>query len=645
MMRTAITVTLLALGLLVVVATFGHGDGASTQTLAPKAVYRWEPITLPVDIAVTPITALAVHPTDAYTVYLATWDGLYRTVDAGQSWHRLAAATLGYVPDMALAPSYPLRLYAVTWDSALYRSDDGGDLWTLVASPPSICGLSVASADHDCVYARGCGGDGAPTLFRSDDGGQTWMTPTLTFTTPLDLLTVSPVDPEVLIGADFDQVFRSADGGATWIQAPFGTRFFGKPVFDPQPPHTLYLGHWTGLLRSADGGATWQDSNTGREFTALIASPFAANEALGGDDAASWRIVSSGDWWSAAWWDAPLPFQALWRSVSDARVLYARSETGFWRYVPTSVSWSHTSFLPVIQRNWPGPAFPEAAQRALERLNMYRALAGAPPLRLYPAVVAAAQNHANYALLNHGDDSAWANGAHGEVPGKPGFTGAGPWDRMVAAGYPSEFPWWGGSEVMHGWGDPVASVDGWMASIYHRVISLDPGAIFTGYGRVKTEQMASDVMDFGGGPTEAGLWTSALPYPLAYPADGQSGVPIARLAAEASDSCQPTAAQATGYPFTLQGVGGVLEVDWAILLDSQGQPVAVEPNPPDCSGYNCYALIPSTPLQLNATYTVQARGSVGSVAFSRTWAFATGPDLDTAVPSSPTMDLPPFQHH
>jgi len=38
----------------------------------------------------------------------------------------------------------------------------------------------------------------------------------------------------------------------------------------------------------------------------------------------------------------------------------------------------------------------------------------------------------------------------------------------------------GGSEVMHGWGDPVASVDGWMASIYHRVISLDPGAIFTG---------------------------------------------------------------------------------------------------------------------------------------------------------------------
>jgi len=149
-------------------------------------------------------------------------------------------------------------------------------------------------------------------------------------------------------------------------------------------------------------------------------------------------------------------------------------------------------------------------------------------------------------------------------------------------------------------------------------------------------------MDFGGGPTEAGLWTSALPYPLAYPADGQSGVPIARLAAEASDSCQPTAAQATGYPFTLQGVGGVLEVDWAILLDSQGQPVAVEPNPPDCSGYNCYALIPSTPLQLNATYTVQARGSVGSVAFSRTWAFATGPDLDTAVPSSPTMTYPRF---
>jgi len=164
--------------------------------------------------------------------------------------------------------------------------------------------------------------------------------PTLTFTTPLDLLTVSPVDPEVLIGADFDQVFRSADGGATWIQAPFGTRFFGKPVFDRSRLTPCISDTGRGCCAAQMAARTWQDSNTGREFTALIASPFAANEALGGDDAASWRIVSSGDWWSAAWWDAPLPFQALWRSVSDARVLYARSETGFWRYVPTSVSWS-----------------------------------------------------------------------------------------------------------------------------------------------------------------------------------------------------------------------------------------------------------------------------------------------------------------
>jgi hypothetical protein len=45
-------------------------------------------------------------------------------------------------------------------------------------------------------------------------------------------------------------------------------------------------------------------------------------------------------------------------------------------------------------------------------------------------------DHADYDLLNHGDPAAWAYGPHGEVSCKPGFSGAMPGDRAVAAGYP-----------------------------------------------------------------------------------------------------------------------------------------------------------------------------------------------------------------
>jgi len=158
---------------------------------------------------------------------------------------------------------------------------------------------------------------------------------------------------------------------------------------------------------------------------------------------------------------------------------------------------------------------------------------------------------------------------------------------------------------MHFWGDPVASVDGWMWSIYHRVLSIDPSALLTGYGYGDSSATAVDVMDFGVGPLESGMWTSATPYPFAYPGDGQTNVSAAR------------------FPFTLQGVGGALQVTFAELRDGSGRLVTVDP-PPDCTGFNCYALIPSAPLPANTTFTVRAQGDVGGVAFNRTWTFTTG---------------------
>ena len=582
-------------------------------------VYQWEPIVFPTGVTTDTPSDLAVHPTNADIAFLSTWNGLYKTIDAGQSWTQIATTTLSYVPSFALAASNPSRLYASSWSSSFYRSDNGGGLWTQYSSPPSICGLSVAPSDQNRVYARSCGSTNEPALYRSDNGGQTWLTPTVAFTQSLSTLVISPTNSNLLIASNFDHTYRSADGGATWTEAPIGTRFFGTPAFDPQPPYTLYLGHWVGLLRSPDGGLTWQDGGIDREFTAIVASPFISGEALGGDASATWRIKSMGSQWTAASWNAPLPLQNLWRSATDNRVVYARTSAGLWRYVAHNLIVSSAIYLPLIQNSAGSGSFP-VAQQALDELNHYRALAGSPLLQLHPAIVAAAQNHANYSVLNSGDSSAWTNGAHGEVAGKPGFTGVWPNDRLVAAGYPTGTGWWGGSEVMHGLDDPIASVDGWLATVYHRVIAIDPGASYTGYGNGP----GVDVMDFGGGPTSAGAWTSGIPYPLGYPSNGQTDVPPSWGGGEGPSPLPPNAPTPVGYPFTLQGVGGTLQVTSAQLIDGNSQVVAVYPNPSDCSSFNCYALIAVAPLQPNMTYTVHAQGNVGGIAFNRSWTFTTG---------------------
>jgi uncharacterized protein YkwD len=63
--------------------------------------------------------------------------------------------------------------------------------------------------------------------------------------------------------------------------------------------------------------------------------------------------------------------------------------------------------LPLVAKSQPPNALPPPLpgtppeQIALDRINAYRALAGVPPLEPHVALLAAAQHHADYDLLNH----------------------------------------------------------------------------------------------------------------------------------------------------------------------------------------------------------------------------------------------------
>lgn len=69
-------------------------------------------------------------PKQPERAYAASDAGLYRSDDAGRTWHAVARGLPeGGVRALALDPREPRRLYAATPTGALYLSEDGADSW------------------------------------------------------------------------------------------------------------------------------------------------------------------------------------------------------------------------------------------------------------------------------------------------------------------------------------------------------------------------------------------------------------------------------------------------------------------------------------------------------------------------------------
>lgn len=272
-------------------------------------------------------------------------------------------------------------------------------------------------------------------------------------------------------------------------------------------------------------------------------------------------------------------------------------------------------YMPVVL----GAHVATPAEIAVARVNHYRSLAGVAPVTLDPALAAAAQRHATYTVLNDGDASAWTGGPHGEVAGKPGFSGQTPGDRVTAAGF--SYPV--SAEVIDYVGDPQHSVDDLMATVFHRVGLLLPWSRFAGYGLDHETAAAFDVLDFGRGADAPAL----SPGVVVFPAPGQTDVPLVGWDEQPS-AVPPGAPYPFGYHVTIQPTtGSGLTVTTAELRDGTGALVAVYPSPAAC-GVTCYALTPIAPLHPATTYIAHTAGTIDGVAFALTWSFTTGACAD-----------------
>jgi photosystem II stability/assembly factor-like uncharacterized protein len=235
------------------------------------------------------ISAIAVDPSPATTIYAGAFRRIFKSVDRGNTWEAHELGPEGYflyVKDLIFDPLDSQTLYAATTDGA-YRSSDGGNQWISISGNLSGNDRPATSLAADPrVPGRFFAGGQYGKVFRTDDGGGNWVAIGPSSTDDGNnfdgLLTIDSTEPGVLYFGSNRGLFRSEDSGATWQQTSIVEGVFALKL-DPTVPTTVYASSREGLFRSTDAGLTWQPIPSatiqdGRYVTAIAINPTRPSE-------------------------------------------------------------------------------------------------------------------------------------------------------------------------------------------------------------------------------------------------------------------------------------------------------------------------------------------------------------------------------
>jgi photosystem II stability/assembly factor-like uncharacterized protein len=336
----------------------GAVDGGVWKT--DDAGRTWQPIFD--DQPTQSVGAIAVAASDPKIVYVGSGEGLhrpdlsvgngiYRSADSGHSWTHLGLRDGQQIPDLAVDPRDPNRLFAAVLghpygpnpERGIYRSNDGGSTWQRVLFKDENTGGYAVAIDPmrpDVVYAslwqdrlgpwedknqfQGTAGG----LFKSTDGGTTWRKLTqglpdngsqvnlsIAASRPDRLYAVVATnEPGTYSSAAGLGVFRSDDAGETWSRITSDPRPALRigggdlPVLraDPSNPDVVYS---TGLvtMKSTDGGRRWQPlrgAPGGDDYQNLWINPANPDIIALVSDQGAVVTLNGGNTWSS-WFNQP----------------------------------------------------------------------------------------------------------------------------------------------------------------------------------------------------------------------------------------------------------------------------------------------------------------------------------------------------
>ena len=251
------------------------------------------------------VHALVVDPQTPTTIYAATRLAVFKSTDSGTTWQPRAngLSSENTIPgeyetlSLAIVRDNPATLYAGTFGRGLFKTTNGGDVWTSVSA-----------------------------------GFSGTLTNTLPYYVPS--VAVDPVNPQIVHAATASEIFRSDDGGTSWQPAALPT---------PSPPPTSVAVSSNDTPDTAAGALAYRPTYTGA-ITSLVVAPSDANIVYAGTDRRFGVLKSSdrGLSYTRVYTSASIIVYTLAVHPTNPNVVYAATDDAFAPLLKSSdggVSW------------------------------------------------------------------------------------------------------------------------------------------------------------------------------------------------------------------------------------------------------------------------------------------------------------------
>lgn len=304
------------------------------------------------------IVSIALHPTNANILYVATNDAVYKSRDGGTTWERFQNFSARRVTTLAIDPLLPATVYAGTMGDAVYKSPDGGQHWL-----PHNVGLKehVSFVNQfvfhpvlsEKIYIATTVG-----AFHTKDAGREWEE-RMNGMKEVHIVTsiaINPKDPTILYGGTTGGIYRSDDGMMSWKRINNGliperelmaSMALGVNAIeiDRTNPNIVYAGTTKGLFRTTNKGEQWErigQSLSDPFISSILLHSTEPSQLYVGGPAGVWKSSDSGTTWEAMNQGiATLNIRALAMNPRNPLLLYAGTNgSGLYRSIDAGATWT-----------------------------------------------------------------------------------------------------------------------------------------------------------------------------------------------------------------------------------------------------------------------------------------------------------------